>query len=208
MPWDESLVRRATRHLKAADPVLKKVIQQIGPFKFQRRDGPFPMLVRAIVSQQISTSAARSIWRRLEMLTRPEGIKPSRIADLSAEELRSAGISPQKSRYLHDLSAKILDNTVSLRRLPKLSDEGVIEELVVVKGIGCWTAQMFLIFHLGRPDVLPHDDLGLRSAMRDLYGLPALPNHATVTELAAPWRPYASLASWYCWRSSDTVPGQ
>jgi DNA-3-methyladenine glycosylase II len=161
------------------------------------------MLVRSIVSQQISTSAARAIRRRLQELAGPEGLTAANLARFGADELRSVGLSPQKASYVADLAAKANDGTVDLRRIGRLSDDDVVETLTQVKGIGRWTAQMFLIFSLGRSDVFPHDDLGVRTAIRDRYGLPELPDRATSHAIAAPWRPYASVASWYCWRSLD-----
>jgi DNA-3-methyladenine glycosylase II len=125
------------------------------------------------------------------------------LARFSLDELRSVGLSPQKAAYVADLSARVNDGTVGLRRIGRLPDEQVVEQLTQVKGIGRWTAQMFLIFSLGRPDVFPHDDLGVRTAIRDRYGLPELPDKATSHAIATPWRPYASVASWYCWRSLD-----
>jgi DNA-3-methyladenine glycosylase II len=117
--------------------------------------------------------------------------------------LRSAGLSPQKASYVADLAAKVNAGTVDLRRIGRLSDERIIDRLTQVKGIGHWTAQMFLIFALGRLDVFPHDDLGVKTAIRNRYGLSELPDKPTALAIAAPWRPYASVASWYCWRTLD-----
>jgi len=161
------------------------------------------MLVRSIISQQISGKAAQSIRQRLEALVAPEKISPHNLAGLSVAELRSAGVSPQKASYLHDLAAKVDAGTVRLARVARMTDEEVIAELVQVKGIGVWTAQMCLMFSLGRLDVFPHDDLGIRAAIRNLYGLTDLPDRETSNEIARPWRPYATVASWYCWRSHE-----
>ncbi|MBC7853473.1 MAG: DNA-3-methyladenine glycosylase 2 family protein, partial [Pirellulaceae bacterium] len=148
-------------------------------------------------------SAARSIRAKLEALIAPEKVSPEVLARFSLEKLRSAGLSPQKAAYLHDLAAKAADGTVRLKIIGRMADEEVIEELIQVKGIGRWTAQMFLIFSLGRPDVFPPDDLGIKMALRNLYGLAELPTKAEAHALAAPWSPHSTCASWYLWRSLD-----
>jgi len=196
-------VRQARRHLRRVDPVMRELIDCVGPVRLKLRPRRFSMLAYSIIAQQISTSAARSIRRRFDRLVAPGRVTPSKLAQLSTEELRRAGISPQKSKYLHDLAEKVLDGTVRLRRVGNMSDENVIAELMQVKGIGVWTAQMFLMFCLGRPDVFPHDDLGIRHALRTLYQLEALPDRDESDRLSAPWRPHATIASWYLWRSHD-----
>jgi DNA-3-methyladenine glycosylase II len=203
MGFDQADIRRATRHLRAADPVIGAVIDAVGPFALRPERDRFGMLVRSIISQQISTGAARSIRRRLQELAGAEGIKPANLARFAADELRSAGLSPQKASYVADLARKVSDGTVDLRRIGRLSDERIVAQLTQVKGIGRWTAEMFLIFALGRLDVFPHDDLGVRTAIRNLYGLDELPDKNTAVAVAVPWRPYASVASWYCWRTLD-----
>lgn len=191
------------RHLRSSDPVMKQVIGAVGPVTLKLDRDRFKMLVRSIISQQISGKAAASIRGRLEQLFAPNKITPERLADLTLDQLRSVGVSPQKAAYLHDLAAKIASGEVRLSRVARLADDEVIAELTQVKGIGVWTAQMFLMFSLGRPDVFPHDDLGIRSALRRLYRLAELPDKATSQRLAEPWRPYATIASWYCWRSLE-----
>jgi DNA-3-methyladenine glycosylase II len=193
----------ALAHLRSADPVMRGIIDEVGTFTLRPEQDRFRMLVRSIISQQISTGAARSIRQRLEELAAPEGLSASSLMRFSPQQLRSAGISPQKAKYILHLSASVQDGSVNLRQIGRFSDERVIEQLTRVKGIGRWTAQMFLIFALGRPDVFPHDDLGVRSAIRDRYGLDDLPNVETSCSIAEKWRPYASVASWYCWRSLD-----
>ena len=136
-------------------------------------------------------------------LAGPDGLTAENLARFNTDELRSVGLSSQKASYVADLTAKVNDGAVNLRQIGRLSDEAVVDSLTQVKGIGLWTAQMFLIFSLGRPDVFPHDDLGVRTAIRDRYDLDDLPDKATSHAIAAPWRPYASVASWYCWRSLD-----
>ena len=194
-------IQKARRHLRAADPVMKEVIDAVGPFTLRLERDRFGMLVRFIISQQISTSAARSIRRRLQELA-PD-MKAATLSQFTVDQLRSVGLSPQKASYIADLTRKVNDGIVDLRQIGRLSDEAIVERLIQVKGIGRWTAQMFLIFSLGRLDVFPHEDLGVRTAIRDRYGLADLPDKQTAVAIAAPWRPYASVASWYCWRTLD-----
>ena len=182
---------------------MSRLIDRVGPLRLTLDRIRFQSLVRSIISQQISGSAARSIRRRLHRTLAPRRVTAGNLAGLNAGQLRAAGLSAQKSSYLLDLSQKVLDGQVRLRQLARLPDEAVIEELVQVKGIGVWTAQMFLIFSLGRMDVFPHDDLGIRSALRNLYRLKELPDKETSHRIARPWRPFATMASWYCWRSLD-----
>jgi len=175
----------------------------VGPYTLRCDRDRFGLLVRSIISQQISTSAARAIRKRLMELLGPDGLTAANLARFSTDELRSVGLSSQKATYVADLEAKVNDGAVNLQQIGRLSDERVVETLTQVKGIGRWTAQMFLIFSLGRPNVFPHDDLGVRTAIRDRYGLDDLPDKPTAHAIAAPWRPYASVASWYCWRTLD-----
>ena len=194
----------AVKHLRDADPVMRELIQQVGPFTLRPHRNRFELLVRSIISQQISTKAARSIRRRVEALVAPEELAAENLVQCEVQLLRAAGLSSQKTTYLLDLCRKVLDGQVRLRHIGRLSDENIIQDLIEVKGVGRWTAQMFLIFALGRLDVLPHDDLGLRSAIRNLYQLDDLPDQQTSHRIAQPWRPYATVATWYCWRSFDT----
>ena len=195
--------KAAVRHLRHRDPVMRRLIDEVGPFTLRPERDRFLMLVRSIISQQISTGAARSIRLRLEQLLAPGSICPKTLVGRGTTALRSVGLSPQKATYVLDLAQKTLDGTVALRSIGRCSDDVVIDRLTQVKGIGRWTAQMFLIFALGRLDVFPEDDLGVRSAMRNLYGLADLPDKSTSRTIAEAWRPYASVASWYCWRSLD-----
>ncbi len=200
--WTANDIRKARRHLRSVDPVMKKIIDAVGPFTLGLERNRFRMLICSIISQQISGIAAASIFSRLRNLVGPE-LTAANLAQFSMEELRSVGLSPQKASYVTDLVKKVNDGTVNLRQIGRLSDEQVVEQLVQVKGIGRWTAQMFLIFSLGRLDVFPHDDLGVRSAIRDNYGLNDLPDKETAIKIAEPWRPYSSIASWYFWQSLD-----
>jgi DNA-3-methyladenine glycosylase II len=192
----------AVRYLRRRDPVLRSVIDRAGPFTLQPQRQRFAMLVYSIISQQVSTAAATSIRGRVQRLVGSR-ITPRALAAADDEQLRSAGVSPQKLRYLRDLTDKTLLGTLRFRRHARLDDESIIAELTQVKGIGVWTAQMFLIFSLGRLDVLPADDLGLRTALQRLYELDERPDHDTCRRIALPWRPYASVACWYCWRSLE-----
>lgn len=196
-------VRKARRHLRAVDPVMRAIIDAVGPFTLRLERDRFHMLVRSIISQQISTSAARSIRKRFQELAGPKGLKAANVARFTEQQLRSVGLSPQKASYVADLANKVNGGVVDLRQIGRWADQQVVDHLIQVKGIGRWTAQMFLIFSLGRLDVFPHDDLGVRTAIRNRYGLPDLPSKEKAMAIAAPWRPYSTVASWYCWRSLD-----
>lgn len=196
-----AVISEAVAHLRAADPRLDWLIPQVGPFTLKLERDRFAMLVRSIISQQISTKAARSIRLKLEA-TLGE-LSPSTLSNAADDTLRGAGLSGQKVRYLRDLAGHVTDGRLKLDQIHHHDDEAAIATLTAVHGIGRWTAQMFLMFSLGRLDVFPHDDLGVRSALRTLYGLDDLPNRATAQELSDPWRPFATIASWYLWRLTD-----
>lgn len=168
---------------------------------------PFTALVTAIVSQQLSTKAAATIYRRVEALCRSQ-VTPRRILRLTDEQLRGAGLSGQKTRYVRDLAARVLDGRLQLAALDELGDDAVIEALTAVTGIGRWTAEMFLIFRLRRPDVLPLGDLGIARAVKERYGLRQMPTRARLEALGEQWRPYRSIACWYLWASLDNAPIQ
>jgi DNA-3-methyladenine glycosylase II len=197
-------IEAARRHLRKADSVMREIIDRVGPVKLRLERNRFAMLVRSIISQQISTAAARSIRRRLEELLAPGTITPADIVKLKAHQLRSVGLSGQKVSYIQDLAKKVHSGEVSLQQIGRLTDERIIEQLTQVRGIGHWTAQMFLMFSLGRPDVFPHGDLGIRSAIRNEYGLDELPDRQQSMEIAQPWHPHATIASWYLWRSLES----
>jgi len=186
---------------------MRDLMQKAGPFALKPRRDRFHTLVGSIISQQISGKAADSIRTRLKQRVAPDRISAESLLRLSPEELRQVGVSPQKAKYLHDLAERVANGNLRLNRLARLPDDEVIEALIQVKGIGVWTAQMFLIFSLGRLDVFPHDDLGVRVALRNLYGLDDLPDKHVGHRIAAPWRPYASVGAWYCWRSLDLGKG-
>ena len=198
---------KARRHLMRRDPVLGAAIKKIGACGMadrQRKDH-LSALVGAIVSQQLSTKAAATIFGRFVALF-PDGHIPdaASIAAQSDEVLRSVGLSGQKVGYLRDLSARIVDGRLRLDELESLPDEAVIERLVAVKGFGRWTAEMFLMFRLHRPDVLPGGDLGIVVAIQRLYRLRKRPDAKRVLKIGETWRPYRSVASWYLWQSLKT----
>jgi DNA-3-methyladenine glycosylase II len=203
MALDPTEIRRALRHIQSADPVMRNLMKKAGPFTLKPRRDRFHTLVGSIISQQISGKAADSIRTRLQQRVAPDRISAESLLRLTPDELRKVGVSPQKAKYLLDLAERVANGNLRLDKLSRLKDEEVIESLIQVKGIGVWTAQMFLIFSLGRLDVFPHDDLGVRVALRNLYGLNDLPDKHISHRIATPWRPYASVATWYCWRSLD-----
>ena len=199
-------MRQAINHLKQADPVLREIIERVGPYRIQHAEPDFETVARSIVFQQLSGSSARAIFGRLkEALGSGERMVPESILSLSVADARSAGLSQQKTNYLRDLAEKTQTGVIDFARLPQFSDEQVIEHLTVVKGGGVWTAQMFLMFALRRPDGLATGDLGVRSAIRKAYRLRSHPAPARVEKLGTKWRPYRSVACWYLWRSLDTV---
>jgi DNA-3-methyladenine glycosylase II len=200
---DKAKIGQALRHLRRADPVMREVIRRAGPFQLKLRRDRFYSLVSSILSQQISGKAAASIRGRLEEYLAPEGISAESLSRLKPRQLRRIGVSSQKAAYLLDLAERVRSGDLRLDRLARMRDEEVIETLIQVKGIGVWTAQMFLIFSLGRLDIFPHEDLGVRVAIRNLYSLDDLPDKEISHRIATPWRPYASVASWYCWRSLE-----
>jgi DNA-3-methyladenine glycosylase II len=204
--------RKAIAHLRAADPVLAGLIEQFGPRGLDdgRDSSPhdhYGTLVRAIVGQQLSTKAAASIFARLTERYGGRTPTPAEVLAAEPEELRAAaGLSRGKVGYLRSLAEHVLDGELELERLDELEDEQVVAELVAVKGLGVWTAQMFMMFQLQRPDVLPVGDLGIRRAIERAYGLPDMPQAAEMETLAEPWRPYRTLACRYLWRSLRNEP--
>jgi len=201
-----------TEHLRAADPVLGQLIDRVGVDglgdpRAGRPDDHYGALVRSIVGQQLSTKAARAIYKRLTERFGGRTPTPEEVLSDDPDELRSAaGLSHAKVRYLRSLAEHVLDGSLELEKLDALGDDEIITELTAVKGIGAWSAHMFLMFHLQRPDVLPVGDLGIRRAVMLAYGLDALPDPQTLEKLAEPWRPHRTLASRYLWRSLDATP--
>jgi DNA-3-methyladenine glycosylase II len=196
---------RATAHLEKADPILARIIRQHGPCAIQLNRRYFYSLVEAILSQQLSIKAAATIFRRFRELLDGK-IEPPAILNLRDEQFRGVGISRQKMGYLRDLAQKWSDDHIAVRRFAKMNDEEVIDALTQVKGIGRWTAEMFLIFCLGRLDVLPVGDLGFRNAVKRAYGLRRDPKPEKIAQMAEAWRPYRSIATWYFWESWDNKP--
>jgi DNA-3-methyladenine glycosylase II len=200
-------------HLRAADPVMRKLIDELGPDGLgdPRRGRPptdhYGALVRSIVGQQLSTKAARAIYGRLSERFGGRAPTPAEVLSQDPEELRAAaGLSRAKIGFLRSLAEHVLDGSLDLERLDELPDDEVIAELVAVKGLGVWTSHMFLMFHLGRPDVLAVGDLGIRRAVMIRYGLDALPSPAELEEIGQRWKPHRTLACLYLWRSLDAVP--
>jgi DNA-3-methyladenine glycosylase II len=196
--WDE-----ARRHLARKDKVLRRIIKACPEADFASRGDAFETLARAIVGQQISVKAAQSIWARFATLA--QTVDPIRVAALADEALRGCGFSGQKVAYVKDLARHFGSGAVKPRRWARMDDEAIIEELIAVKGIGRWTVEMFLIFHLKRPDVLPVDDLGLRRAIERHYNKGEVLTKAEMRALGEPWAPYRSVATWYLWRSLDNA---
>jgi DNA-3-methyladenine glycosylase II len=195
-------MQRAIRHLKRVDPVLAQIIEEVGPCKIQYAEADFETLVRSIVFQQLSGKAARTIFARLKgALGDGSRMAAREVKSLTPEQMQGIGLSRQKAKYLHDLAEKTESGLIEFSRLATLSDAEVIQHLTTVKGIGVWTAHMFLLFALRRPDILAAGDLGIRSAIRRAYRLRKLPSPARVEKLGAKWRPYCSVACWYLWRT-------
>jgi DNA-3-methyladenine glycosylase II len=203
--------RGPVARLREGDPTLAGLIDGIGPLdEYARRrsrpDDAYGALLRSIVGQQLSTKAARAIYDRLTALFGGHTPTPAELLGADPEAIRAAGLSRPKVAYLRDLAERVADGDLDLQRLVELPDEEVAAQLTAVKGLGQWTADMFLIFHLGRPDVLPVGDLGIRRAVQLLYGLDRLPEAPELARLAEPWRPHRSLACLYLWRSLDNEP--
>ena len=194
-PW-----RLSIDHLRTAGPKWSGIIERIGPCLLRPRRDRFGTLVRAIIGQQISTKAAASIDAKLRLAQPLNVHDPASLVVLGETGLRACGLSGVKARYVLNLTDAVLSNRIPLARIGRLTDEDIIERLTEVKGIGRWTAEMFLIFALNRPDVLPVHDLGVRVGLRDLFELPDLPKPAHCHELTTSWRPHRTVAMWYLWR--------
>lgn len=196
-------MRKAISHLKKSDPLLAAVIERIGPFVIEYHEPAFSSLARSIVHQQLSGKVAAVIFERFLNLLPRKKLTPRAVLRLSVADLRSAGLSNAKATYILDLAEKTEARVIKFHELPALSDQEVIAQLTQVKGVGVWTAHMFLIFALQRPNILPVGDLGVRSAIQKIYGLSELPKPADVERIAATWRPHCTVAAWYLWRSLD-----
>ena len=201
--WDE-----ACKHLARRDRVMKKLIPQYGEARLQSRGDAFTTLARSIVGQQISVKAAQAVWDRFSALLESPSTKlpPGDVLRLKVDAMRTAGLSARKVEYLHDLARHFADGTVHVRRWTQMDDEAIVDELVAIRGIGRWTAEMFLIFHLMRPDVLPLDDLGLLKGISVNYFRGEPVTRVEAREVGDAWAPYRSVATWYIWRSLDPLP--
>lgn len=200
---DAQHLARARRALMRRDPVLGALIRRVGPCRLGESRGidPFVGLIRVICSQQLSVGAANTIFNRvIALMNGPEGVTPAALRALDTQALRGAGVSGPKVRYLYDLAERVGDGRLDLAILDGHPDEEVIEAITAVKGLGRWSAEMFLIFRLNRPDVWPIDDLGIVKGLQKLYKMKKPPKPRTMVRLAQPWRPYRSVAAWYLWR--------
>ena len=197
--WDE-----ACKHLVKKDRVMKRLIPQLGDLTLQTRGDAFTTLARSIVGQQISVKAAQTVWDRLVVL--PKKFVPAQVLKLKVDDMRAAGLSARKTEYLVDLAIHFDAGTVHVNDWVGMDDEAIITELTAIRGIGRWTAEMFLIFHLMRPNVLPLDDVGLINGISQNYFSGEPVSRSDAREVAAAWAPYCSVATWYIWRSLDPVP--
>jgi DNA-3-methyladenine glycosylase II len=213
---DRAVSARARTALAKSDPKMAALIERVGEIDLatrlkrrseERPNDAYGALLRAIVGQQLSTKAARTIYLRVIDIFGGTTPSPEQLLEASEADLRGAGLSGRKVEYVRDLAAHILSGELEVDRLDELSDEEVIAELVAVRGLGQWTAEMFLLFHLERPDVLSGGDLGIRKAVQIEYGLKEMPKPERVLEIGEPWRPHRSLASLYLWESLAAVPG-
>lgn len=196
-------MQTAILHLKSADPILATIIERLGEYKISYREPVFATLVRAIIFQQLNGKAALTIFNRLLEAAGGE-LTPDSVLKLRAATLRKAGLSRQKISYIHDLARRTQAGELDFAALPSLSEKEIIERLTKVKGIGVWSAHMFLIFALRRENVLPVGDYGVRAAIQRAYKKRKLPSPRQMEKIARPWHPYCSVAAWYLWRSLDT----
>ncbi len=197
--WDE-----ACRHLSRRDRVMRKLIPTFGEARLQTRGDAFTTLARSIVGQQISVKAAQAVWDRFAALAGE--LRPAAVLALDAPAMRGAGLSARKAEYLRDLAKHFADGQVHVHQWQQMDDEAIIDELVAIRGIGRWTAEMFLIFHLMRPNVLPLDDIGLLRGISVNYFSGEPVSRAEAREVGDAWAPYRSVATWYIWRSLDPLP--
>lgn len=200
---DARAFRAGLAHIRKRDPVLKPILDARGVIKFTPEGEPFESLVESILSQQLAGAAASAIIRKVRALFPDGKLEAKRVNRIDAKKLRAAGVSPQKLSYLKDLSARVVEGRLDLEALESMTDEEILEVLDEVKGIGPWTVHMFLIFTLGRPNVLPVDDYGIRMSVQRIYGLPELPKRAQIEKLAEKWHPYSTVASLYLWHAKD-----
>ena len=191
----------AVQYLCKVDSNLEKIIKIVGKYSINIRNDPFQSLVESIIYQQLAGKAANAIYNRFINYYNNKQITPARILNSPNDNLKKVGLSNRKIDYLKNLASHVYDGRINLEELPKMNDEEIINKLVNVKGIGRWTSEMFLIFSLGRQDILPVTDLGVRKAIQKVYSLSELPKPNIMMEIAKPWRPYRSIATWYLWKS-------
>ena len=212
---DRPVSAKARKALAASDPTMAALIERVGKIDVatrqkrrseERPPDAYGALLRAIVGQQLSTKAARTIFLRVIDLFGGSTPSPEQLLEAREEDLRAAGLSGRKTEYVRDLASHVLSGELELDRLDQLGDEEVVAEIVAVRGLGQWTAEMFLLFHLERPDILSGGDLGIRKAIQIEYGLEKMPPPTQVLEIGEPWRPHRSLASLYLWESLAAVP--
>ena len=194
----------ACKHLVKKDRVMKRLIPQFGEACLQSRGDAFVTLARSIVGQQVSVKAAQTVWDRFALL--PRKITPANILKLKVDDMRAAGLSARKVEYIVDLALHFDNGALHVKKWSEMTDDAIIEELVAIRGIGRWTAEMFLMFHLMRPNVLPLDDVGLINGISRNYFSGEAVSRSEAREVAAAWAPYCSVATWYIWRSLDPVP--
>jgi DNA-3-methyladenine glycosylase II len=194
----------ACKHLMKKDRVMKRLIPQFGEASLQSRGDAFVTLARSIVGQQISVKAAQTVWDRFALL--PRKITPTNVLKLKVDDMRAAGLSARKVEYIVDLALHFDNGALHVKKWSEMTDDDIIEELVAIRGIGRWTAEMFLIFHLMRPNVLPLDDVGLINGISHNYFSGEAVSRSEAREVAAAWAPYCSVATWYIWRSLDPLP--
>ena len=198
--------RKARAHLSKADPVLARIIAEVGALGIQPRRERFQALVRNIIFQQLAGAAANAIYGRfVGLFPGVEFPSPEQVIAKTDAELRSVGLSEKKALYIKDLAAHVRDGKLNFHRFHRMTDEEIVAHLTQVKGIGKWTAEIFLMFNLGRPDVMPADDLGVQNAVKRHYRMRQRPNRKRLLKHAERWRPYRTAAAWYLWRSLDIV---
>jgi DNA-3-methyladenine glycosylase II len=202
LPYDPEAARK---HLLHADPVLRALVERVGPYRLESRGSPYQSLLRALLYQQLAGAAASAIERRFLAIFGDRIPEPKELLATSPEQLRAAGISRQKAGYLHSLAERAAAGGLDDGRLRRASDDETIEHVTQIKGVGRWTADMLLMFCLGRPDVLPVGDLGVQRAMKEAYQLDSLPDPPRMLAIADSWRPYRSAGAWYLWRSADII---
>jgi DNA-3-methyladenine glycosylase II len=194
----------ACKHLVKKDRVMKRLIPQFGEASLQSRGDAFVTLARSIVGQQVSVKAAQTVWDRFALL--PRKITPANVLKLKVDDMRAAGLSARKVEYIVDLALHFDNGALHVKKWSEMTDDAIIEELVAIRGIGRWTAEMFLMFHLMRPNVLPLDDVGLINGISHNYFSGEAVSRSEAREVAAAWAPYCSVATWYIWRSLDPLP--